>query len=84
MIRYWLWRYCGIFRLRGDSVILVSVGGPLPRIYILDEIKIKKSFLTETENRRIHEITFLQINKKPQSSKIAPPQRILMIPHLYT
>lgn len=37
------------------------------RIYILDEIILRKSyFLTETETRRIHEITYPHINKKKQ------------------
>lgn len=38
------------------------------RIYILDEIILRKSyFLTETETRRIHEITSPQVNKKKKT-----------------
>lgn len=48
----------------------IFVGSQTPQIYILDQNKLWESFLTETENWYIHEITSPWINKKNQSIKI--------------
>lgn len=58
-----------------ESIVVVFVGRPPPRIYILYEFNTnfeRVSFLTEAENLRILKIASPQITKNPQSTKIGP------------
>lgn len=74
--RFWfeVWKlYCRINRICGGSIFVVFVGSPSLQIDILNE-NFRKSFLTETENRFIYEITSPGICKKPAIHEIGPPK----------
>lgn len=59
--------YCCIIRVRGGSILVVFVGSPppRPRIYIFKKNPNfeRVSYIIETENRRIFEITSQQMSK---------------------
>lgn len=67
-------KYYGIIRTCGVSIFAVFMGGPRsPRnLHPCWKQILKKAFLTETENLRIHEISSPQISKKPAIRKNWP------------
>lgn len=65
-----LYEYWGIIRIHVGSIFVVFISSPTPQIYIFDENKIVKCYLSYWNC--IHEITSPQKGKKMQSAKIGP------------
>lgn len=60
----WIIKYCGITRIRGGSIFVVFVGSPSPRIYILNEYKFRKSYLSYWNWNPTHSRNYIPTNKQ--------------------